>query len=187
MLTLNLTALSGEPIVSIFVDKTHTIRDIKRFLIDHGIIDDSKLFVNISLIYKDSFLEFDKTIEEYGIDNNDNITIIDNHYEESDLTLIAVMMFFNTPKHSNMGVLYISSNFTIKELKSYIKEVYHYNINKFKRTPNEIDGCLQEITDENITVKEAKDKYWVEMVIILEIEKNEKIKDNKIKIMYNKI
>ena len=87
MPTLNISYLSGELIITILVKENATVNDIKRFLTDDLLVEDLRVedgtereYRNVSLMYQNNVLSYEKTISEYNIIDNSTLTFVDNTY-----------------------------------------------------------------------------------------------------------
>ena len=186
MQTLNLVAVSGNLISSILLDKTHTIREVKSFIINQVLTENlSSHFVYVVLLYNDTILECDRTIENYNIKDGDSITIVNNNYKKDDVILCYVEI--SKSNHSEIDPykvdeLDVPYEFTIKQLESYMKENYPYNIIDIRIWfGNDDNYSIYELGDDSITIREyISNKKNDEMMVVIIIENKKIIKDNKI-------
>ena len=142
---LNITSsLSGELLVTLLVDKNHTIREVRKYLLSEKLIKTNDAdYVDLILLYDNTVLEFYKTISECNIKEDDTMTFITNAYYDDynedigDVVYVTIYWFDKSTNECFDNYLYdyiteYPSSFTIKQLKLKIMEDFLYSEYNFE-------------------------------------------------------
>ena len=131
------SAVSGEILLSIKVDNSHNVIDIKDFLIKNYLIEDVFYSASLHLVYNGIFLDSNKTIEDYNIESGSDIDVIKTNNlecsEGPERTKYIVIDFYNTKNVCVTGGRYQHMyNISILQFKTIITDGRRYKNMTFR-------------------------------------------------------